>query len=303
MAQQPCRADARCRRSIRRFAGVWSVLALLSNAAAAADVLTQRYNNERTGSTQQPGLNQATLQDPRWTELGVLAVEGTVYAQPLYVENLQLPGGPQGRDVIFVATGQNNVYAFDAATRAQLWPAPPQALHLGPNNRTTMRSPGCDSISLPEGIGIEATPVIDRGRGVMYVSYRTNPSTTDPERAQQRLRAIDIRTGATREDVQLVPPGVAPDWIVWHRSRAGLLLLDGVVYVAFASRCEDPGKPIFHGWILAHDAVTLRRVGAFQTTPDSSPGKTIDGGGIWQGAVGSRRTPKASSTRSPAIVD
>src|SRR6516164_2746941 len=79
------------------------------------------------------------------------------------------------------------------------------------------------------------------------------------------------------------------DWTVWHRSRAGLLLLNGVVHVAFAARCEDPGKPItsiFHGWILAYDAATLRSVGAFETTADPTPGQTIDGGGIWQGAGG-----------------
>ena len=120
----------------------------------------------------------------------------------------------------------------------------------------------------------------------MFVSYRVNSSANDVSKAQQRLRPIDIRTGATIQDVQLLPPNAPSDWTVWHRSRAGLLLLNGVVYVAFAARCEDPGEPltsIFHGWILAQDAATLRPVGTFDTTADPTPGQTIDGGGIWQG--------------------
>jgi hypothetical protein len=256
---------------------------LHSQAARADEVLTQRYDNGRTGSIFNAGLNQATVRDPRWGLLGGLPVQGTVYAQPLYVH--QLPVLPTGQlhDVVLVATAQNSVTAFDARTLKRLWQAAPP---LGPNDTTTMRSPGCDSLSGPEGIGIEATPVIDRARAVMIVSYRTNPSANDRAAAEQHLRAIDIRSGTRLIDVRVAPPGSEPDWAVRHRSRAGLLLLDGVIYVAFASRCEDPGQSIFHGWILAYDAATLNQIGAFETTPDAAPSKTVDGGGIWQGGVG-----------------
>ncbi|MBV9287173.1 MAG: hypothetical protein JO288_05015, partial [Hyphomicrobiales bacterium] len=256
---------------------------------ASADVLTQRYNQERTGSVLQRGLNQKTVQDPKWGLVGELSVQGTVYAQPLVVENLQTPAAPNGTDVVFVATAQNRVYAFDANTLAPFWAVGPNGAYLGDNDKSNVGHPGCDGISGTDGIGIEATPVIDRQHGVLFVSYRVNPSTSDVLTAQQRLRSIDIRTGATIKDVQLLPPNPPSDWTVWHRSRAGLLLLNGVVYVAFAARCEDPGEPItsiFHGWILAYDASTLRSVGAFETTADPSPGQTIDGGGIWQGAGG-----------------
>jgi hypothetical protein len=267
---------------------VWVLATLHSQAARADEVLTQRYDNGRTGSTFNAGLNQATVRDPRWSLLGRLPVQGTVYAQPLYVQQLPVPGTAQLHDVVLVATAQNSVTAFDARTLAQLWQATPS---LGPNDKTTMGS-GCDLLSAPEGIGIEATPVIDRAHAVMFVSYRTNPSASDRATAEQRLRAIDIRSGTRLIDVRVAPPGSEPDWAVRHRSRAGLLLLDGVIYVAFASRCEDPGQHIFHGWILAYDAATLHQIGAFETTPDAAPGKTIDGGGIWQGAVGLAADPE-----------
>jgi hypothetical protein len=69
-----------------------------------------------------------------------------------------------------------------------------------------------------------------------------------------------------------------------HRQRASLLLVDGVIKLAFASRCEDgPAAdkiPPFHGWIFAYDAETLDQVGSYNVTPTSA------GGGIWQGAGG-----------------
>ena len=156
---------------------------------------------------------------------------------------------------------------------------------LGLNDKTSIGK-GCDWLSLPGGIGTKATPVIDRASNVMYVSYRVNPSGK-LQTAQQHLRAIDIRDGHEIADLQVLPPQASADWTQWHRSRAGLLLLNGVVYVAFASRCEDPGTPGFHGWILGYDAKTLKRLAAFSPTLNMPGGQLVDGGGIWQkGASG-----------------
>ncbi len=263
----------------RRFGCVALVIASIGAAVhgAAADVLTQRYNVERTGTTVAPGLNQAAAADPRWGELGRLPVNGVIYAQPLVVEHLAIPGTAP-RDVVFAATGSNGLYAFDARSLQPIWAQP----QIAPNDRTAIGKPGCDGISLPGGIGIEATPVIDRARNTMFVSYRTNAPGHPREAAQQRLRSVDIRDGHVLQDVPVRPPGTAADWIVWHRNRAGLLLDHGVVYLGFASRCEDPGTPMFNGRVLGFDAATLRPVASFSPTADQG----IDGGGIWQGAGG-----------------
>jgi hypothetical protein len=61
-----------------------------------------------------------------------------------------------------------------------------------------------------------------------------------------------------------------------YKERAGLLLLNGVVYTAWSSHC-DGGN--YHGWIIAYDAATLGRVAAYTATPN------WDAGSFWQGGA------------------
>jgi hypothetical protein len=277
---------------------------------APSDVLTERGNNERTSAFIQPGLNQSVF-TPAWRQLGALAVQGTVYAQPLFVAGLTMALDNRTHNVVFVATAQNNVYAFDADTFVPLWPQRP--IHLGGSDKSEVADEGgnrlgCNNLSEPngqkEGIGTEATPVIDRKLGRMFVSYRLGDADPDnppdPAKAKQMLAAIDISTGnLVGPPITVEPPSPPPDWPKWNRSRASLLLVDGVVYVAFASRCEDPGTQQFQGWVLAYDALSLRRVGCFNPAsncaqwvalPDQPSvlplGPALDGAGIWQGSVG-----------------
>src|SRR5215467_6795555 len=156
------------------------------NNPAGPDVLTERYNNARTGSLQEPGINTGSFRRG-WGGLGLLRVGGRVYAQPLFMKGLRTQN--QLRNVVFVATSANDVYAFDSRTLAQQWKK-----SLGPNDQTLIglfedgrhKSPqesqnqGRNGIS-PDGIGIEATPVIDPLMKRMYVSYRTNASKDHPE--------------------------------------------------------------------------------------------------------------------------
>jgi hypothetical protein len=258
------------------------VLALFPAVAAAQDVLTNRYDNGRTGATTTPNLDASVFRRGAWRRHGELKVDGRVYAQPLYVAGLQMPNGSR-HDVVFIVTSQNKVYAFDAQSLAPLW----GPTKLGQNDTSLIGNPklGCDWIS-PDGIGNQATPVIDRRTGKMYVTYRINTSLkeNDPFGARERLAAIDIRTGArVAPGVDVTAPGFDP---VWQRSRASLLLFQGVVYVAYGSRCEDiptfRGRSTrFHGWIFGFDPNTLQRVIVYQVTPQN-----IDGGGIWQASAG-----------------
>jgi hypothetical protein len=245
---------------------------------SGSEVLTERSNNSRTGSINSPGLNQSVFKTPgAWGPLPTLQVQGTVYAQPLYVEQITMASDHRPHNAVFVATAQNNIYAFDADNFASLWSKP-----LGGNDQSKIprpTQPNCNDLSGPEGIGIEATPVIDRTLGRMFVSYRLG--NENPTKAEQRLAAIDLSSGGVIS-TKVEPPAPPQDWPQWNRSRASLLLVNGVVYVAFGSRCEDPGTPQFQGWVLAYDAQSLSPVGAFG--PNSEP--ALDGAGIWQGSVG-----------------
>jgi len=48
-------------------------------------------------------------------------------------------------------------------------------------------------------------------------------------------------------------------------ARAGLLLSNGIVYVAYGSHCD---RPRFQGWMFAYDAATLVGKGVFVTAPE-----------------------------------
>ena len=85
------------------------------------------------------------------------AVDGYVYAQPLYVPALQMPDAVH--NVVFVATEFNSVYAFDAdEPGAPLW-------HMSFNDSTNGITPepssdlGCNDLF--HWIDITATPMID----------------------------------------------------------------------------------------------------------------------------------------------
>ncbi len=246
--------------------GAFAFLICLSTGKAQ-NVVTERYNNARTGSVVQslPSGNLAST----WAKKGELPVRGRVYAQPLYVQQVQTASGL--RNMVFVATEENDVYGFDADSLALVW-----TLSLGQNDMTKIHS-GCDIVS-PDGIGIESTPVIDVDSQRMYVSYRLNPPQL-VDSAQQMVAAIDIRTGQeVLGPTQISHPGWVPRL---ERNRASLLLLNGMVYVGFSSRCEDAGQPMFHGSIVAIDANTLAQAAFMPITDD-----LIDGGGIWQGSSG-----------------
>ena len=243
--------------------------------ASSVNVLTSRFDTARTGANKnEKVLNTSNVKSASFGKVTSRAVDGQVYAQPLYV------GGVNGKNLVFVATEHNSVYAFNADdTRPN---APPLwKKSFGPS--VPSADTGCGLLA-PE-IGITATPVIDAAAKTIWFSAKTKENGG----YVHRLHALDIATGLPRANSPVVITASAPgdgdasvNGVITmdplkHMNRPGLLKAGNVIYLAFASNC-DIGP--YHGWVLGYDATTLQQTAVHIDTPNGSEG------GIWHGGVG-----------------
>lgn len=85
---------------------------------AQVDVPTSQYNNSRTGANlAERVLTPRHVNGREFGKLRTLHVDGDVYAQPLFVSAVSIPGNGV-RDLVFIATEHDSVYAFDAAAQS-----------------------------------------------------------------------------------------------------------------------------------------------------------------------------------------
>src|SRR6516225_8140431 len=101
----------------------FAAFTLLINIGASAQVsvLTQHNDNQRTGANlNETVLNTSNVNVNQFGLLSTLPVDDQVYASPLYVANLTVNGA--AHNVVYVATVNNTIYAFDADKGgAALW--------------------------------------------------------------------------------------------------------------------------------------------------------------------------------------
>jgi len=255
------------------------LILLVAAAAPAQNVLTQHNDKARTGANlQETQLTPASVK-AGFGRLFSLPVDGQIYAQPLVVTGVDIPG--QGvHNVVYVATMKNNVYAFDADSPDQdcpLWkrnlgkPVPYQLIPLNWGSLVF-------AYNIKPFIGITSTPAIDAATGRMWVVAK---SMTSPEDLHYYLHCLDIRTGAILGTSKEIQSGDGDDKLQARTAlqRPGLLLTNGMVYLAFGSQ-QDGG--FYHGWVVAFDAQTLEQKYVFCTTP----GDILGEGGIWQAGNG-----------------
>jgi hypothetical protein len=241
-----------------------------ASATTSALVWTNRYDNQRTGvNGNETQLTPANVSSGNFGLLFSRSVDGQIYSQPLVVPGMTINGSVH--DVVFVATEHNSVYAFDA-TGTDLGAATPLwHVSLGASAPLVVGKQVRCGDMFPEQ-GITATPVIDIKTGTLYVSHVTVVNGT----YFQKLHALDIYTGNEKfgGPVNITGSGFDPKI---HLNRAGLLLDNGTVYIAYSSNCDQYA---YHGWVFAYDAATLARRGVYNDTPGGSQG------GIWMSGIG-----------------
>ncbi len=264
---------------------------------AQTDVLMQHNDLGRTGwNSTETQLNVSNVNASNFGLLFKQSVDDQIYAQPLIVTGVNIGGGT--KNVVYVCTVNNSIYAFDADNGSvgsywniNLTPAnmrPPHAadMHTICGNYTDFNSGSTTSTN----IGIVGTPVIDKSSNTLYVVCRAvDPSLIDnsssylPTGFHEFLHAIDLSTGADKiaaVEIQATVNGTAPGSVSGRISfdarrqnqRAGLLLLNGVLYIGFASHCDWDN---YHGWLLGYNAATLQQLSVFISSPNDGRG------GIW----------------------
>ena len=190
-----CQPGRKARRDVYCLMSL-TLFLVAANLAHTQRVTTSQYDNARTGANL--GETKLTPQNVNVQHFGKIfswQVDGDVYAQPLFLGGVEIPG--KGRhDVVFIATEHDSVYAFDAYGNPStpLW----QVSFLKDGFTTVpARDAQCPFIA-PE-IGITSTPVIDPDSGTLYVLARTR------DRMEfmtgwyaQRLHALAVTTGVEK---------------------------------------------------------------------------------------------------------
>jgi hypothetical protein len=250
-----------CAASVDSPTGVASTPVTVVNTSPGA-VLTYHNDDARDGAfTAETILMPSVVNSSQFGKLRSYPVDGQMYAQPLYIPHLAIGGAKH--NVVFAATENDSVYAFDAdgTQTTPLW-----SVSLG------VPSPRNDVEGVNPVLGITSTPVIDITTNTMYVVAQT---TTGPF-----LHALDITSGAEkfRGPVFIAGTVAGTGW----DSGGGKIVLEGGCYQRNGLALNPVNNWIYlgfghcyHGWLLAYDKTTLQQKAIFNDTPNAA------GGGFW----------------------
>jgi hypothetical protein len=275
-----------CPKRIRTVAVILFVLCLGCFLAWGQnnDVLTQHNDNTRSGlNANETLLTPASVNVNSFGQLFAHNVDGAIAGQPLYASQVLMNDGLV-HNVVYVATQNNTVYAFDADSVQGNNASPIWSVSLNDGGTPDPISDyGCTGTHYTE-IGIMGTPVIDPGKTTLYVVAKT---VTGPSQVRNfSLHALDITSGNELLGGPMVITGTAPSQNgsgsfnpVLQMQRPALLLdNNGVLYIGFGGNgCDEYA---YNGWLFAYNSQTLQQEAAFLVTPDGTRGS------IWQGGSG-----------------
>jgi hypothetical protein len=253
---------------------------------AQAPVTTWHYDNARSGAN--PNETILTPQNVNSKEFGKLftqPVDGQVIGQALYLPEVTIPGKGV-HNVVYVATMNDSVYAFDADSAT--------GNNANPLWHTTFLIDGATPvpITLQRGggttfwtkVGVVSTPVIDPVAGTLYVVAKTYENSA----CVHRLHALNVTTGLETTGSPVVITASYENNVfedLMQVNRPALLLEKGYLYIAFGSNGNRGGQE--EGWVVAYSASTLQPAGAFDDEPgESAAAVWMRGGGLAADSLG-----------------
>ncbi|MGH9775705.1 MAG: Ig-like domain-containing protein [Candidatus Acidiferrales bacterium] len=261
--------------------GVTGATNFTVNATQAAEtVLT--YHNDLARTGQDLTETKLTLANANVNSFGkvfTVAVDGAIYAQPLYVPRVGVAGHGT-HNVVYAGTENDTMFAFDAdASGAALWTT--SLLGAGESAVTPNEVFGCGDLA--PLIGITGTPVIDPQTDILFVVAKSKKGSGNGATIFQRLYALDISSGkelaGSPVEITATVPGTGEGGnnVTFNaqsqQNRAALALVNGVVYASFGSHCD---QGTYHGWLFAFDAATLAQRAVLNVSPNGSEAA------IWQ---------------------
>ncbi|MFZ0636023.1 MAG: hypothetical protein WA755_12130 [Candidatus Acidiferrales bacterium] len=270
----------------------FALLTVNASGTSGTDVVTYHNDLSRSGlNSTESALTTTNVDFHTFGLLGSLAADGLVDAEPLYLSALTVGGVSQ--NVVFVATENDSVYAYNADTEASLWHDTPQILLEAGESPSDDR--GCGQVT--PTIGITSTPVIDRSAGPNGLIFVVTMSKDGSGNYHQRIHALDVTTGAEMlggpTEIVATYPGTGAGSSngtqtfnpAQYKDRAALLLLNGVVYTTWASHCDNPD---YSAWIIGYNESTLKQSVVFNLTANGA--NTANGqygsGSIWHSGGG-----------------
>jgi hypothetical protein len=252
------------------------------------------FDQERTGwNPHESVLNINNVNNTNFKKLFEHNVDGDVFAQPLYIQNITIP--QKGiHNVLYVATENDMVYAFDADSNIGQNANPLWARNLCLDGEVPVPNgdiPGGLCTDINPHIGITSTPAIDISNNILYVVAKSK--NTSKNKYFQRIHALDITSGNeihNSVEIKANDQGITFNPLLQF-NRSGLLLNKGVLYIAFACHCDV--RP-YYGWIMAYDVGNpntpsfLTQIAVKNLNP--IPAHTLNpldlGGGIWMAGFG-----------------
>lgn len=243
-------------------------------AQSATAVLQSGYDaNVSNANLAETTLNTSNVNVNTFGRLYNLAVDDKVYAQPLYVPGVTLPGLGT-HNLLIVATMNDTLYAFDAdGPGVALW-----SLNLAGLFSTTAVPWGQFQLNAPpnpNNLGILSTPVIDPSTKILYVVA----CTLENGAMAYRLHAIDITTGSEPygAGVLISASYAGMTFNAHYQTQRVSLALSGNQVVFGFGAMENEAAGNYAGWVMAYNKLTLQQTGAFATVTFGN-----GGGGLWQ---------------------